>query len=45
MDEGHPTIAMKGAKGRVGLTVAVERPKDRAVALLSMKRLREDSVF
>ena len=35
---GAPTVATEGAKGRVGLTGAVDRRKDRVIALLRLKR-------
>ena len=44
-DEGRPDIAMEGAKGRVGLMGAVDRPKDLDVALLSLKRYSAESAF
>ena len=39
----HPTVATKEAKGRVRLTGAVDRPKELAVPLLSLKRSSAES--
>ena len=40
-----PTEASKGAKGRMGLMGAVDKPKDRAVTLLSLKFSSAESAF
>ena len=42
---GAPTVATERVKGTVGLMGVVDRPKDRAVALLSLKRSSAESAF